>query len=173
MDEQFEKTLSNIAIETFEKLAFLFAFPADEADTGQPDSMVTAGVSFAGSFSGTLIIKVSAEALPELAANMLGVDEDEETTLDQQHDALKETLNVICGNLLPEIAGRQEVFNIDSPQIVTVEQTIEKNPDRSSTYHVKLALDDGQCELLLFIDGRIPNNISATGPQPGQAGIEY
>ncbi len=157
MDEQLEKTLSNIAIETLEKLAFLFAFPADEADTGQPGPGVAVSVSFAGFFSGTLIIKVSAEALPELAANMLGVDEDEETTLDQQHDALKETLNVICGNLLPEIAGRQEVFNIDSPQIVTVEQeqTIEKNHDRSATYHVKLALEDRQCELLLFIDGRI------------------
>ena len=155
MDEQLEKTLSNIAIETFEKLAFLFAFPAEEADPGQPDSMVTASVSFAGSFSGLLIMKVSAESLPELAANMLGVDEDEETTSDQQHDALKETLNVICGNLLPEIAERQEVFNIGSPQIVAVEQTIERNYDRSSTYNARLVLEDGPCELLLFIDGRM------------------
>jgi chemotaxis protein CheY-P-specific phosphatase CheC len=155
MDEQLEKTLSNIAIETFEKLAFLFAFPAEEADPGQPDSMVTASVSFAGPFSGLLIMKVSAESIPELAANMFGVDEDEETTSDQQHDALKETLNVICGNLLPEIAERQEVFNIGSPQIVAVEQTIERNYGRSSTYNARLVLEDGPCELLLFIDGRM------------------
>ena len=155
MDQQLEKTLSDIAADSLEKLAFIFAFPAEEADTGQPDSMVTASVSFAGSFSGLLVMKVSTESLPELAGNMLGVDEDEETTLDQQHDALKETLNVICGNLLPEIAGRQEVFHIDSPQIVAVEQAIESNHDRSSTYHARLDLEDGQCELFLFIDGRI------------------
>jgi chemotaxis protein CheY-P-specific phosphatase CheC len=151
MDEQLEKTLSNIAIETFEKLAFLFAFPAEEADPGQPDSMVTASVSFAGSFSGLLIMKVSAESLPELAANMLGVDEDEETTSDQQHDALKETLNVICGNLLPAIAGNREVFNIGPPEIVAEGETLKKSNDRNPACYVKLILDDGPCDLFLFI----------------------
>lgn len=164
MDRQLEKILSDIAADSLEKLAFVFVFPADEAYIRLSDSMVTASVSFSGSFSGILIMKVSAEALPELAANMLGLDEDEETTLDQQHDALQETLNVICGNLLPAIAGRQEVFNIDSPQIVAVGQTMEKNHECSSVYHVKLALEDGQCELLLFLDGRIPYKMAATGP---------
>ena len=156
MDEQLEKTLSNIAIETFEKLAFLFAFAADEAETGQPGSGVAASVSFSGFFSGTLIMKVSAEALPELAVNMLGVDGDDETTLDQQNDALKETLNVICGNLLPAIAGNREVFNIGSPEILTDGDMLEKDNDRKLIGKVKLTLEDGPCHLFLLSDDRVP-----------------
>ena len=156
MDEQLEKTLSNIAIETLEKLAFLFAFPADGAETGQPGPGVAASVSFSGIFSGTLVIKVTFEILSELAANMLGVDEDDETTLDQQNDALKETLNVICGNLLPAIAGAQEVFNIGPPEIAIEGEPLKNSNQRRTTCNVKLDLEDGQCDLFLFIDGRTP-----------------
>jgi CheY-specific phosphatase CheX len=155
MDKQLEKTLSVIAIETLEKLAFLFAFPAVEAETGQPGPGVAASVSFSGSFSGTLIMKVSAEAFLELAVNMLGVDEDDETTLDQQNDALKETLNVICGNLLPAIAGNREVFNIGPPEIIAEGETLNKSNGRNPVCFVNLTLEDDPCELLLFIDGRI------------------
>lgn len=163
MDKQIEKILAETAADSLEKLAFVFVYPAEGTATQLPDSVVTASVSFSGSFSGILVMKVSAEILSELAANMLGLDEDEETTLDQQHDVLQETLNVICGNFLPAVAGRQEVFNIDSPQIVAVQQPMAMNHDSSTAYHVKLALEDEQCELLLLLDSPIPNNTAVTG----------
>ena len=37
---------------------------------------------------------------------------EEEIDSEQKFDAIKETLNILCGNLLPEIAGNQDIFNI-------------------------------------------------------------
>ena len=103
-------------------------------------------------------MKVSTEALHELAANMLGVDEDDETTSGQQYDALKETLNVICGNLIPAIAGGLEIFDIDPPEILTDGDTLEKGSDHKLMSKVKLMLEDGQCDLFLFTDERFSLN---------------
>jgi CheY-specific phosphatase CheX len=156
MSEKIKTILSRAAVKTFEELVFLFAFDEDEAQNWHTEPAVAAGISFSGFFSGTLIIKLSAKILPQLTTNMLGVDEQEETTLDQQYDALKETLNVICGNLLPEIGGMQEVFNMDPPTIVAEDGVIKRNNRRNPVCKVNLALEEGSCELLLFTDDRIP-----------------
>ena len=155
MSEKIKTILSRIAVKTFEELIFLCAFDEDEANTGQIDPAVAAGISFSGFFSGTLIMKLSAKILPQLTTNMLGVDEQEETTLDQQYDALKEALNVVCGNLLPEIAGRREVFNIDPPVIVAEDGVAKKSNSRNPICKITLALEEGSCELSLFTDDRI------------------
>lgn len=154
MSEKITKILSHSAVKTFEELAFLFAFVEDEADSDQADPAVVARVSFSGVFSGTLVMKLSAEVLPELTANMLGLNDQEETTLDQQYDALKETINIVCGNLLPEIAGTQEILNIDSPEIVADVETQNKSNRGKPTCKATLAFDEGLCELSLFMDGR-------------------
>ena len=158
MSEKIKTILFQAAVKTFEELAFLFAFAEDEADPGQADPAVAARVSFSGGVSGTLVMKLSAKVLPELTANMLGVDDQEETTLDQQYDALKETINIVCGNLLPKIAGTQEVFDIDPPEIVAEDETLRKSNGQNPTCKVTLAFEEGPCDLLFFIDGRIPLN---------------
>jgi chemotaxis protein CheY-P-specific phosphatase CheC len=158
MSEQVKELLSRVAGETLEKLAFMFSFPEDERGGMILDSAVAATVSFTGPFSGTLVMTVSNQLLPELAANMLGVD-DEETTLDQQHDALKETINIICGNLLPAVAGEEAVFNIDAPLIIaeveSIKEAIKKYSNKPASI-AKLNIDESECDLFLFVDGRIP-----------------
>lgn len=158
MSAKIQMILSRTAVKTFEDLSFLFAFAEDDADAGQGNSAVASKVSFSGAVSGTLFMKLSANVLPELTTNMLGVDEQEETTLDQQYDALKETLNVICGNLLPEIAGKHEIFDIHPPEIVVNEATINQYNGRNHTCKVALAFEEGPCELFLYMDDRLPMN---------------
>ena len=162
MSEKIKTILSRIAVKTFEELVFLCAFDEDESYTAQIDPAVAAKISFSGFFSGVLIMSLSAKILPQLTTNMLGVDEQEETTLDQQYDALKETLNVVCGNLLPEIAGTQEVFNIDPPTIVAEDGVIKKSNGRNPICKINLALEEGSCEFFLFADDRIPLNAHVT-----------
>jgi chemotaxis protein CheX len=155
MNEETKSILSSTAIKTFEELAFLFAFTGDEADTGQTQPAVTARISFSGVVSGTLVMKISAVVLPELAANMLGIDEPEETTLDQQNDAFKETLNVFCGNLLPQIYGTQEIFDLDPPEIVAEGETLKKNKKQDLLSRVVLAMDQGSGTISLYVEDRI------------------
>ena len=156
MSEQLKEILSRVAGETLEQLAFIFSLPEDERGCMILDSAVVAAfISFSGSFSGKLVMTVSNQLLPELAANMLGVDE-EETELNQQHDALKETINIICGNLLPSIAGNEVVFDIDAPVIITEVEAIKdviKDNDNKPASLVKLNIEESECDLFLFIDG--------------------
>jgi chemotaxis protein CheY-P-specific phosphatase CheC len=154
MNRQNNEILSRVVAETLEQLAFLFSFPADgEAETAI-DSGVAARVLFAGPFSGALVIIVSSQVLSELTANMLGVDGEDETTSEQKDDALKETINVICGNLLPAIAGKQAVFDIDAPEIITEDEEIkgavETHEGLPPTSEVILEIDGEPCRVCLF-----------------------
>ena len=160
MRAKLEEIMSKVTIETLEKLAFMFAFPYE----GEPrDSMVAGRVSFTGPFSGTLVMMISIEVLRELAANMLGLDDGEETTEDHRSDALKETMNVVCGNLLPAIAGDEVVFDIGVPGVLPADQEIKRGagiPDAiEPSARVNLDLDEGQCVLFLFLDGEIPKDV--------------
>jgi chemotaxis protein CheY-P-specific phosphatase CheC len=157
MREKLENILSRVAVMTLEQLAFIFAFPEDEGNEIQQDSAVAVSIAFRGPSSGFLLLTVSKQILPELTANILGVDE-EETTSDEQHDALKETINIICGNLLPDIFGKQVIFNIDSPKIIPPAEAIKKKDEYKAASMVKLTLDNGQCDLFLFVNGQIPED---------------
>ncbi|MDM8522779.1 chemotaxis protein CheX [Desulfococcaceae bacterium HSG8] len=164
MKEQIKDTLYSVAEEVLEKLAFIFSFPEDERDQIDFDSAVAARVSFIGPFKGTLVMIVSTQALPELTGNMLGLENNEETTTEQQYDAVKELINVICGNLLPSIAGKETVFNVDPPEIVKYTDDVlkpfsaENGKPAEPASVARLDLDEGECDLFLFVDGQLPES---------------
>ena len=162
MRAKLEKIMYEVATDTLEKLAFLFAFRGDES--GLPsDPVVTGKVSFTGPFSGDLFMTISIEVLQELTSNMLGLDDDEDTAAIHQSDALKETMNVICGNLLPAIVGDALIFDIGVPEILFGDQETGKGEGifngLNPAARVNLAFDEGQCILLLLIDGEIPEGV--------------
>ena len=154
MSDQNNEILARVATNTLEQLAFLFSFPDDGQVEPDVESAVAARVLFSGPFRGALVITVSAQVLSELTANMLGVDSEDETTTEQRDDALKETINVICGNLLPAVAGRQAVFDIDAPEIITereaIKEAVEKYDGLPLTSKVNLDIDGEPCRLYLF-----------------------
>jgi chemotaxis protein CheY-P-specific phosphatase CheC len=160
MNKQNSEMLSRVATDTLEQLAFLFSFPENDKVKMDIDFALAARVLFTGPFSGALVITVSAQVLSELTANMLGVDCEEGTTSDQKDDALKETINVICGNLLPAIAGKRAVFDIDVPKIISgyeeIKEATEKYDGLPPTSMVILDIDGEQCGLYLFGDVQIP-----------------
>jgi len=163
MRAKLEETMAQVTIDTLEKLAFMFAYPGGEDDDPPRDSMVSGSVSFAGPFSGTLVMMISVEVLQELAGNMLGLDDDEETTQDHRSDALTETMNIICGNLLPAIAGDDVVFNIGVPKVLPADQEIKEGagiPDElEPSARVNLDFDEGQCVFFLFIGKEIIRDV--------------
>jgi CheY-specific phosphatase CheX len=80
---------------------------------------------------------------------VLGLDEGQEPSLQQQADALKETLNVICGNLLPLVSDRKQVFNVHAPQILEGDgRPAKAEPDAL----VLLYTDAGSAEVWLSLD---------------------
>ncbi|HEY7494867.1 MAG TPA: chemotaxis protein CheX, partial [Candidatus Tectomicrobia bacterium] len=110
MHTTWKEELFQAAVLTFEELCFLF--PDSELQELQRHATVDVAVrvAFSGPFRGYLLIKVCGGLLPMLAANMLG--QANAPPEEQQHDALGEVANVVCGNLLPRIAGAKEVFQL-------------------------------------------------------------
>ena len=149
MTSEIDAILAREAADTLEKLAFIFTFVEYAPEVEVPGG-VTARVSFSGPFGGSLVLRITPAALPELAANMLGLDEGEPVADSQQHDALKETLNIICGNVLPAIAGTRAVFDLAPPDIVDVSAA---PPAGRLAGNALLALDEGLLQLWLHVDG--------------------
>jgi len=152
--EQLREILFHVTGEVLEKLAFIFSYPEDEEENDEIDraSLTMAEVSFSGPYAGTLVMAISTEVLPELSANMLGIDDAEEITADTQAGVLKEVINIVCGNLLPKIFGRRTVFDLQPPEVIADPGTINAE-DRRPLSSTTLLLDDGVCEIFLFIDG--------------------
>ncbi len=111
------KKLNEVVFDVFEKLAFMFGDVADREEVS-PTATDYAHVSmtFSGKdMAGTLALTVPAELSMQIAANVLGVDPADELADAQADDALKELLNVICGNVLTAIAGEKPVFDLTVP----------------------------------------------------------
>jgi len=155
MNDKINNKISKVVSETIEKLVFMFASPYDPENSTEEDPDIGVSVSFTGPFSGTLGMKVSGEVLSEIAVNMLGVDDEDEITIEDQNDALKETINIICGNILPAIAGKQAVFNIGVPEIIQEGEGIKGNDGEDLASDAKLSFDEGRCDLVLFVNGEI------------------
>lgn len=140
--------LAEVTADTLEKLAFLFASPMESPPALEERALSTVQVGFAGAYSGGLELSLSKPALAELAANMLGVMDGEPLGEEQQQDALQELANVICGNILPVLAGETAEFTIDAPVPVPPERPAWPAPAACCL----LGLDNGVCRVRLRVD---------------------
>ena len=154
MNNQLDEVLTQVAEEVFESLVFMFPLDEEEQAPGgeEPCAQVTVRVSFSGPFSGCLLVSAPTEMLPALSANMLGMDYEGPARPDNEDDALKELTNVVCGNLLPIIAGPEAVFQVHAPDFVAEGVAAETAAGRVPTATAHLILDEGEAHLALFVD---------------------
>ncbi len=117
MEKEMRRILDETLCEVLEKQAFLFAEEIEPGDVPpQSGKMLSARITFAGTFSGTISLYVTEAMCCEIAANFLGVDADAPGISGKAPDALKEILNVISGNFLTAAAGDGPVFDLTVPQ---------------------------------------------------------
>lgn len=154
--------LSAVTITTLERMGFLFASPAEEAPAAEELGLETVRVDFTGAFTGGLELSLSLPVLAELAANMLGAGDGTALSADEQQDALKELANVVCGNLLPALAGRVKQFNIRAPYRVAANAPRWEDPLAVS----HLVLENGICRARMRLDGRLPQDLAGLAAQP-------
>lgn len=149
---QHDETVYQVAADTLESLALMFLVPQEEAPQPGPSCDKRVAVTFRGPFGGALVLAVSEGVLPELAANMLGLSDISDATAAQQEDALKELVNVICGNLLPAVAGTQPVFHISAPEVLKAGQWPQSAGQLSPAGEARLLADAGTLQLQFFVD---------------------
>lgn len=140
-----EQALYQAAILTFEELGFMFPVEnGDETDIEASNSF-NVSVGFDGTIAGRLVLQVDNGVLPVLASNMLGIEEPLGEEL--MCDVLGEFANVICGNALPTIAGKQEIFKLQPPQIINHVKFAEK-----PSAEARLELDEGRANVWLYVN---------------------
>lgn len=148
MNHSMETALYQAAALTFEELGFLF--PNKELEPGQQTATVdgTVSVDFQGPFNGSLILRVCGAILPTIAANMLG--EDDVPSVALQQDVLGELGNVICGNALPLMAGREVVFRLSPPCLMPIAPSLD-----NATAHTQIGLEEGRADVFLFVEPKV------------------
>ncbi len=166
--QTFDDTLWAVGEQTFESLAFMLLMPEEEGMASETWGNV-ARVDFTGPFGGCLFGAISPGMLDALGANMLGIEPGEEPPPGVKlEDALKELLNVVCGNLLPAIAGTEDVFQIASPTMLDAPVLPEGVEGMELRGRGELVLDSGRAELVLYLDAGtvvdIPNDAGAATP---------
>ncbi len=148
----------------------MFAVPEEDAIDSAPGS-TAATVSFDGAFQGQFAIAIADQMLPALATNMLGLEEEVSSTLSQQHDALKELANVVCGNLLPEIAGPQAEFRVGAPELKEKDFAVGPASGQQQAAEARLIMDGGEVKLTLFLDNGAVINSDALFSDSSQASL--
>ena len=154
MSSWLETRLFRATARTFEDLGFML--PSSDLNDAQkrarPDAAVE--IAFKGIFSGRLVLTVSGPILAVVAGNMLGEDESE-MPREAQLDALGELANVICGNVLPEIAGDRETFAL-TPPVLLAEIPGSPAAWAGTVGEVRVGLDEGRAEVRLYLEGEVP-----------------
>ena len=116
MNQSWSGALGRAVREVFESLCFMLpAHPRLSTPPAAPSRLVVA-VSFSGAGSGVLQLAVPEGMVAAIAAAMLG--EDGHLELEEQYLAVCELCNIVCGNVLPFIAGERAVFDLAPPRVL-------------------------------------------------------
>jgi hypothetical protein len=141
-----ESKLHDATVLTFEGLAFAFPSAHLPERDAEDEFEAAVGVDFHGSFDGRLLLAIRGRVLRGLAANMLGDEPADEAAT---FDALGELGNVICGNVLTRVAGRDRTFLLDAPRRID-ERALGETGGGHVT-RIQVALEDGRAELVLIL----------------------
>ncbi|MEI8242060.1 MAG: chemotaxis protein CheX [bacterium] len=111
------ETLRSVAIKVLERFAFLLADPLEHAVVAShADGFWLVQVIFRGPRQGALALIATPILARQLAANLYGYEQGDEVTPEQAEDALKELLNVICGDYLHRMDGSAAIYDLSAPE---------------------------------------------------------
>ncbi len=150
MKEKCRKSLMEAAVQTFEDLGMMLLNEEITKEQREAKSEASVMITFDGPFTGRLEVSVYGAVTEKLASNISGSEEISSDILSL--DALGEIANVICGNVLPRIAGSKEIFHLTSPQSLDTVSKSQEGAGLDLLADAKLGLEDGRAEINLFVD---------------------
>ncbi len=148
MQDQTTLTLTTVLSEVLANLAFMFT---DDGETDPPvgERWLETSIGYVGPVSGTLDLTCTATFATQLAMNLLGLESSEAAGELESHDAVKEFMNVVCGQYVTAAHGIDEVFNLTIPEVVelAVSPTL-LDPDEAMEDVAVLSVDGAWLQLL-------------------------
>ncbi|KMQ50530.1 hypothetical protein CHISP_2523 [Chitinispirillum alkaliphilum] len=119
VDTELLETLNTTFSTTMENMAFLFSDLLDkDCAVFNDKTYYSSIISFTGVSCGELRMAAPESTCCILAANMLGLEPEDQQVVNKAADAFKEALNIICGQFLTNVFGEKEVFILSTPSLV-------------------------------------------------------
>jgi chemotaxis protein CheY-P-specific phosphatase CheC len=122
MPEQQTATLATIFSEVLANLAFMFS----DDHQGEPDPQaqwLRTTIGYEGpNHTGTLCFTCPDGFAALLAANLLGVDPLDAKAENTACDAVKEFMNIVCGQFVTAQFGTEDVFNLTIPNVTVLDE---------------------------------------------------
>jgi chemotaxis protein CheY-P-specific phosphatase CheC len=107
--------LETIFSDVLANLAFMFT--EDEIGEPSPDDVwLETCISYHGPQSGKLLFRCTRSFTVQLAANLLGCNVGDSQAVMDSEDAVKEFMNILCGQFVTIIHGTGDVFNLSIPE---------------------------------------------------------
>jgi len=123
MNDLDQDSVDALFFDVLEKMACMFGEPGDLDEIDEPDeALFEASMSFEGAGTGEIRLFVPGSLCTELAANVLGIDEEDDEAIEIGQDTLRELLNTLLGQLLTAMAGVEPVFDLTIPEVVETDK---------------------------------------------------
>ena len=133
-------TLATIFSEVLANLAFMFT-DEEQPEVTTGDLWLETTISYSGSINGSLKLFCTRDFAVLLAANLLGTDLEDEEAQSDAIDAVKEFMNIVCGQLVTAYHGTEKVFNLTIPEV----RELPAAPDLSAA--------EGDDSTMVCVDG--------------------
>jgi CheY-specific phosphatase CheX len=147
MTSAWNDALAQAIRDVFENLCFMLPSHPKLSIPPPSASQVLLAVDFRGAGVGTLHLALPDRMVAPIAAAMLGADD--ELELSEQYDAVCELANIVCGNVLPLIAGERAVFDLSSPRVIATQNSAW---EEGAAARAQVLLDDGPVCVSLSIE---------------------
>jgi CheY-specific phosphatase CheX len=152
MSDDQKDQLGRVFMDVLEQMAFMFGDSATSDDFQEiTEEVLVAQMEIHGAMHGSIQLAVPLSMCPELAANFLGTEPEDAEDPRIYKDALKELLNVTCGNVLTTLAGEGPVFDLTVPEITELAPVVRESivQDDSTAY---ILVDDHPIAIRLSIE---------------------
>ncbi len=117
--EQFNDVLLESAKEVFETMIFMELAKADEPFDPKDDDSLLGTITFTGDMDGCLAIGCTVDCAKNVAANMLGMDPDEQVSSADVNDAMGEVANMVMGSVKSRIQEQYTNIQVSIPSVVS------------------------------------------------------
>jgi hypothetical protein len=137
--------LRQITLEAFESVCRLFPLMEGEGREGLPLAGAVS-VDFSGPIAGTFCMWFFGRLPQVIAESMLGGA----ASSYQTEDAMKEIANVICGNILPYVAGPEPILKLDAPRLEP--SSGEGDFPKAAAAETRILFPGGSIRLAIFLN---------------------
>jgi CheY-specific phosphatase CheX len=155
-------TLTTVFSDVLANLAFMFS-DGSQAEPLPGTRWLETSIAYRGPVVGTLTFHCTTEFGELLAANLLGVDAADHAARARTQDAVKEFMNIVCGQFITALHGTEHIFDLSIPQTRELDET--PHLVTADTAHVSTLTVEGHRVQLTYTPGEYPDGLCATGEE--------